>query len=215
MRIICTLLLMGSLQLMRANTIIGAPLISREITDTFSGYLFAYNADLHENSTLVNWSFFAGSANGGDVVGHKITPVIMDQTDPNDWVVTAIGETRTVLVAGINSFSFGLVTGVNFLGPKLTFGWYDGSSTSQNPGTISFDRATTPIGVRDFTVPQFSTLNMTYHTLNNFTGVNDGTDWAGGRIYSVQFELEEVPEPTTFALFAGGLAIVACLRRRR
>lgn len=215
MRIICTLLLMGSLQWMRANTIIGAPLISREITDTFSGYLFAYNADLHDNSTLTNWSFFAGSVNGPDVTGHKITPVIMDQTDPNDWVVTAIGETRTVLAPGINSFSFGLVSGVNMLGPKLTFGWYDGSATSKNSGTISFDRATTLIGVRDFTVPQFPTLNMTYQTLNNFTGPNDGTDWAGGRIYSVQFELEEIPEPTTFALFAGGLAIVACLRRRR
>ena len=93
---------------MRANTIIGAPLISREITDTFSGYLFAYNADLHDNSTLTNWSFFAGSANGPDVTGHKITPVIMDQTDPNDWVVTAIGETRQFWRPIILSASAGL-----------------------------------------------------------------------------------------------------------
>jgi len=214
-RIVCTLLLMGSLQVMRANTIIGAPLISREVTDTFSGYLFAYNADFIDNSTIASWSFYAGSLNGGNVIGHEITPVIMDQTDPNDWVITAVGTNRTVLATGINSFSFSVVSEVNFLGPKRAFGWYDGSATSQNQGTISFDRATTAIGVRDFTLPQFPTLNMTYQTKNNFTGANDGTDWSGGRIYSIQFELEEAPEPSTFLLFAGGLAIVACLRPRR
>ncbi len=215
MRIVCTLLLMGSLQLMRANTIIGAPVISREITDNFSGYLFAYDAAFTDTTTITNWSFFAGSANGGNVVGHQITPVIMDQTDPNDWVITGIGTSRTVLAAGVNSFGFGLVSGINLLGPKLTFGWYDGSATSQNQGTISFDRATTTIGVRDFTVPQFPVLGMAYKTQNDFTGANDGTSWSGGRIYSFQFELEEAPEPSTFGLIAGGLAIVACLRRRR
>jgi len=201
--------------MMRGNTIIRAPLISREITDTFSGYLFAYNADFTDTTTIANWSFYAGSANGGDVVGHKITPVIMDQTDPDNWVITGVGTTRTVLAAGINSFSFGLMSGINLLGPKLTFGWYDGSATSPNQGTISFDRATTTIGVRDFTVAQFPLLGMGYQTQNNFTGANDGTSWSGGRIYSVAFELEEAPEPSTFGLIAGGLAIVACLRRRR
>jgi hypothetical protein len=214
-RIVCTLLLFGSIQLAKANGIIGAPLISREITDTFSGYLFAYDASFTDNTTIANWSFFAGSANGGNVVGHQITPVIMDRTDPNDWVITGVGTTETVLTAGVNSFSFGLISGANFLGPNLTFGWYDGSATSQNQGTISFDRATTTIGVRDFSVAQFPLLGMSYQTKNDFTGANDGTSWSGGRIYSFQFDLEEVPEPSTFALIAGGLAIVACLRRRR
>jgi hypothetical protein len=139
----------------------------------------------------------------------------MDQTDPNDWVITGVGATRTVLAAGLNSFTFGLMSGVNFLGPKLTFGWYDGSATSQNQGTISFDRATTTIGVRDFTLAQFPLLGMSYQTKNDFSGANDGTSWSGGRIYSIAFDLEEVPEPSTFGLIAGGLAIVACLRRRQ
>jgi hypothetical protein len=209
---------------MRANTIIGAPTISREVTDTFSGYLFAYDSAYNENSTVANWSFYAGSATGGDVVGHEITPVIMDQSDPNNWVITGVGTTRTVLAAGFNSFGFGLVTGINFVGPHLTLGWYDGSATSQNQGTISFDRAQPTIGVRDFTVPQFPVLGMAYQTKNDFSGPNDGTSWSGGRIYSVQFDLEggpeadpfaENPEPATFGLIAGGLALVACLRRRR
>src|SRR5262249_33760405 len=120
-----------------------------------------------------------------------------------------------IMAAGFNAFSFGLVTGVNFVGPHLTFGWYDGSATSQNQGSISFDRATTTLGVRDFTVPQFPVLGMGYQTKNDFSGANDGTSWSGGRIYSVAFDLEEAPEPATFGLIAGGLAIVACLRRRR
>src|SRR4030095_1492298 len=103
-RIVCTLLLIGSLQLMRANTIIGAPTISREITDTFSGYLFAYNADFTENSTIANWSFHAGSVNGGNVVGHQITPVIMDQTDPSDWVITAGGENTKIFAGRLQFF---------------------------------------------------------------------------------------------------------------
>ena len=47
----------------------------------FPGYLFAYDADFTDNSTIASWSFFAGSANGGDVVGHQITPVIIDRTN--------------------------------------------------------------------------------------------------------------------------------------
>ena len=82
---------------MRANTIIGAPVISREVTDTFSGYLFAYDSAYDSSSTVSNWSFYAGSANGGSVVGHELTPVIMDQSDPDNWVITGVGTSRTVL----------------------------------------------------------------------------------------------------------------------
>jgi len=216
-KIVCALvLLLGSLHVAKANAIIGAPLVSREITDVFSGYLFAYDAEVTNNFSLQSWSFYAGSgAASSSVTGHELTPVIMDRTDPEDWVITGIGTTRTIFAAGLYSFSFDAVVGSNLIGPNLTFGWYDGSATSQNQGTISFDRATTTIGVRDFTAAQFPLLGMSYHTKNDFTGYNDGTDWAGGRIYSIQFDLEEAPEPSTFGLIAGGLAIVACMRRRR
>ncbi len=84
-------------------------------------------------------------------------------------------------------FSFSLVAGSNMVGPNMTFGWYDGSATAINPGTISYDRTTTAIGFRDFISPQFPLLGKAYATSSDFTGANDGTSWTGGRIYSVQF----------------------------
>ena len=42
-----------------------------------------------------------------------------------------------------------------------------------NQGTISFDRATTAVGVRDFTQPIFPTVGEAYTTLHDFTGAND------------------------------------------
>ena len=157
MKVIYTLLLMGSLQGTVAG-VIGDPTVLREITDTFSGYLFAYDGNFGTDGIVTDWSFFAGSNGPTDVAGHQITPVIMDQSGPDGWVITGIGTTRTVTAAGFYAFSFGLVTGSDLAGPTRTFGWYDGSSTSQNQGTISFDRADTAVGVRDFWYDGFPTL---------------------------------------------------------
>src|ERR1700676_3596402 len=99
-KVIYAFLLIGSLQGMAAG-VIGDPPVLREITDTFSGYLFAYDGNFATDGTVSNWSFYAGSANpDADVAGHELTPVIMDQTDPGGWVITGIGTTRTVLAAG-------------------------------------------------------------------------------------------------------------------
>jgi hypothetical protein len=87
----------------------------------------------------------------------------------------------------VYKFSFSLVSGSNMVGPNMTFGWYDGSATAANQGTISFDRATAAVGFRDFVSSQFPVLGKAYATSSDFTGANDGTSWTGGRIYSVQF----------------------------
>jgi hypothetical protein len=216
-KVIYAFLLMGSLQGMSAG-VIGDPPLLREITDTFSGYLFAYDGNFAIDGTVSNWSFYAGSVYPNlDVAGHQLTPVIMDQTDPGGWTITGIGTTRTVLAAGFYTFSFDLVAGSDITSPNRTFGWYDGSATSQNQGTISFDRATTSIGVRDFLFDGFPVVNQSYVTKNDFTGANDPLGWAGGRVYSVEFAPPDPlasPEPSTLVMLAGGFAILSWLRRR-
>jgi len=197
--------------------VIGDPAIERAVTDTFAGYLFAYDGNFGFEGTVTDWSFFAGSFGPTGVAGHQITPVIMDQSNPDGWVITGIGTTRAVDGTGFYAFSFGLVTGSDSAGPNRTFGWYDGSATSQNQGTISFDRADTAIGVRDFWYDGFPTLDKSYITKNDFTGANDPTGWAGGRIYSVQFDPPDPvpnPEPSTLGMLAGGFTLLAGLGNR-
>ena len=216
MRVIYAFLLLGSLQGVVAG-VIGDPPIQREVTDTFAGYLFAYDGNFGKEGIVTEWSFFAGSNGPIDVAGHEITPVIMDQSGPDGWVITGIGTTRTVTSAGFYAFGFGLVTGSDLAGPTRTFGWYDGSATSQNQGTISFDRADAAIGVRDFWYDSFPALDHPYITKNDFAGANDPNGWAGGRIYSVQFDPPDplpTPEPSTLAMLAGGFSLLVGLGSR-
>jgi hypothetical protein len=198
----------------------GDPLIPREATDTTPGHLYAYNGTFGAAGNVLTWSFDAGSTNPNlqNIAGHQITPVILNPTTPGGWTITGIGASRTVSSAGVYTFSFGLVSGSNTVGPNFTFGWYDGSAATSNQGTISFDRATTALGFRDFTNAAFPVVGNAYVTRVNFTGANDGTSWSGGRIYSVQFATTatgaatyEVTETafTPASLSAGELARLA------
>jgi hypothetical protein len=211
-KIIWTFLLVGSFQAIMAGNI-GNPTINREMNDTFSGYLFAYDGTFGAYGIVDSWTIYAGSNYPQvQVAGHQITPVLID---PNGWVITGIGATQTVSGPGLYTFNFDLVSGSAAVGPKLTFGWYDGSASSTNQGTISFDRAATAVGVRDFTQPIFPTVGASYTTQSDFTGANDPTGWTGGRVYSVQFDPpENLPEPASLTMFLGGFALIACLRRR-
>jgi PEP-CTERM motif-containing protein len=212
-KFIYAFLLCGSFQVMLAGNI-GDPTINREMTDTFSGYLYAYDGTFGANGVVDTWSIYAGSNDLQNlpVTGHQITPVLID---PNGWVITGIGATQTVSGPGLYNFDFDLVSGTAAVSPNLTFGWYDGSATSANQGTISFDRSATAVGVRDFTQPVFPTVGTSYTTFSDFTGANVPNDWTGGRVYSVQFDPpEDIPEPASYATFLGGFALLACLRRR-
>lgn len=212
MRLACAFLLLGSLQGVTAG-VIGDPLISREITDSASGYLYAYDGTFGTAGSVLSWSIYAGSnSSTSQVAGHQITPVILD---PNGWAIVGIGATQTIPAAGVYTFDFDLVSGTDTIGPDLTFGWYDGSSTDPNAGSISFDRATTAVGFRDFQNPAFPVAGTTYVTQYDFTGANDGTNWTAGRIYSVQFDTgTEASEPPSVAMFAGVFLIVAWKRFR-
>jgi hypothetical protein len=207
MRIACAFLLFGSLQAVTAG-VIGDPLISRKITDSYSGYLYAYDGTFGTDGSVLSWSIYAGSNNSASqVAGHQITPVILD---PNGWSIVGIGATQTIPDTGEYTFDFDLAAGTDTIGPNLTFGWYDGSSTNSNGGSISFDPATTAVGFRDFQNPAFPVLGAAYVTQYDFTGENDGNSWTAGRIYSVQFDTgTETPEPPSLAMLTGALLIAA------
>ena len=215
-KIILSFLLIGSLQTIVAGNI-GDPTIDRETTDTFSGYLYAYDGTFGAYGIVNSWSIYAGSQNLDNldlnVTGHQITPVLID---PNGWIITGIGETETIVSPGAYNFTFDLIGGTAAVNPTMTFGWFDGSSTSSNPGTISFDRASTSTGVRIFSQAVFPTVGNAYTTLEDFTGADTPNGWAGGRVYSVQFDPpDDIPEPASVAMFLGGFALIAALRRRR
>ena len=214
-KIILGFLLIGSLQTLVAGNI-GDPPILREITDTFSGYMYAYDGTFGSYGDVKTWSIYAGSENliGLDlnVTGHKITPVLLD---PNGWVIIGIGATQTVSGPGLYNFAFDVAAGSAAVTPGMTFGWFDGSATSTNPGTISFDRAATSTGYSVFKEALFPTVGTGYTTMEDFTGANQPNGWQGGRIYSVEFDpVAELPEPASLAMFLGGFALLAALRRR-
>jgi hypothetical protein len=214
-KIILGFLLIGSLQNLVAGNI-GDPPILREITDTFSGYMYAYDGTFGSYGNVESWSIYAGSENliGLDlnVTGHKITPVLLD---PNGWVIIGIGATQTVTGPGLYNFAFDVAAGSAAVSPGMTFGWFDGSATSTNQGTISFDRAAVSTGYSVFKEALFPTVGTGYTTMEDFTGANQPNGWTGGRIYSVQFDpVAELPEPASMAMFLGGFALLAALRRR-
>ena len=190
MRFVYVFLLIGSLQRISAETV-GGPVIPRTSTDTAVGDIYAYDGSFSTAGTVLSWSFYAGSFDPlQNIAGQQITPLILDQSTPGGWTITGIGTTQTVSGSGLYSFNFDLVSGSNLVGPNLTFGWYDGSSTASNQGTVSFDRTTTTIGVRDFVTLAFPVLGTAYTNQSDFTGANDGTSWTGGRVYSIQFDLD-------------------------
>jgi hypothetical protein len=214
-RIIHAFLLIGSMQAIIAGTV-GDPVINREATDLATGYMFAYDGSFGTLGHVLTWSFDAGSSNPWNVAGHQITPMLLDPTTPEGWTVMGIGATQIVSGPGVYTFSFSLVSGSNMVSPNMTFGWYDGSATAANTGSISFDRTATAIGFRDFMSPQFPVLGKAYATSSDFTGANDPTGWTGGRVYSVQFDPpSDVPEPSSWAMILGGALTIIAFNRRR
>jgi hypothetical protein len=212
-------LLIGSMQGINAG-IVGDPVIQREATDNAAGLLYAYDGTFGTAGNVLNWSFYAGATlTTRDISGQQITPVLLDQSTPGGWTVTGIGTTQTISGPGLYTFNFDLVSGSTAVGPTVTFGWYDGSATASNQGTVSFDRATTATGFSDFLSLGLPVLGTAYAVDSDFTGANDGTSWTGGRIYSIQFDSlnsdppSNAPEPSTLAMMFAGAGALICKSR--
>jgi hypothetical protein len=184
---------------------IGNPVVSAAEVDMCSGCMFVlapFSAS-DSGSTLTSWEFYAfNAADSPSVIGNQITPLLFSQTGP-DFTIVGVGATQTITATGDQSYAFGLVSGSDVIGSSSYFGWFDGSLSATNTGTIAFaSDGGTPSFVRDgtpvvgFTDP-FAPLSRTYS------------------VQATDSFVEPVPEPGTLGLLFGGGALVLLGRVRR
>jgi PEP-CTERM motif len=195
---------------------IGSPPVSAPNIDSAVGTSFAFLGSFASaGETVVSWSFFSGSP------GNLITPLILAQTSPNVWQVTGIGTTQ-VAGSGLQSFSFGLVSGSDITGLNSTFGWFDGGNGSTNNGSIEYSCTSAYAGPCAGPAP-VPGANSEWFNLGlaapPVVGNSSGPDPTYGfltRTYSVQFTATTaVPEPSALLLLGSGLTAVIGATRRK
>jgi ELWxxDGT repeat protein len=119
---------------------VGNSLYSRSTLDTASGGLFLGEAFTLEGR-LTGWSLYSGSFTGTRLV----TPVIFKDAGGGRFKITGIGLTRTITANDVLSFTFGLQSGRDTVGPDYFLGWKDGSVALDNSGVISYDTGGDPV----------------------------------------------------------------------
>ncbi len=194
----------------RAQVTIGNPIISAGILDgastayVLSGQPFGSGAT---GLSLTSWSFYAGTGSGG----RSITPLLLEFSSGNTYVVRGIGQTVTPSSAGAQTnLAFNVITGsAAITNANFYFGWKDGSTTSANQGVISWSASGTE-----------QVQSLTGNSSTNITSAGLSLDFGNtsldSRTYSVSATASAIPEPsTTVALAAVAALGFACYRRRR
>jgi hypothetical protein len=160
-------------------------------------------------------------------------------TDPSTSTVNNYGDFVEVLVSGtgfslgpdINDAFYGVPAGVPYDSQfyQLNIGW-DGFGLAPFSGElhnidnfITFIEGVGPAGPP--ATPAYDGVNHTYHFVVSVPaiaghlvfGVSDGNFGDNGGQYNIQvFQVQPIPEPSTFALLGlGTLSLVAFRRRRR
>ena len=180
---------------------IGNPIVSAPVVDLCVGCWFVaapFSAG-DSGSTMLNWELFAFNLDGPSVIGNNITPLLFS-FDGSDFTLAGIGATQTITATGDQSYAFGLVSGSDTIGSSSYFGWYDGSLSAPNAGTIAF--------AWDGGTPLVSFLGTpVVGATGSFTLLS--------RTYSVQATDTMGPEPGTLGLLFGGTALLLLGRVRR
>lgn len=197
----------------RAATI-GDSVVQRPQFDSGNGQVFIYLGHFPSpGEQVASWSFYSDSSAstfccGNPPSGQRITPLLFDQTSPGVFDVVGIGTTRTNLLTGVQSFSFGLAGGTDIVTASTVFGWKDGA----------------PVGDYLYGVVDMSSDpgRLTYAVLdNNFpVDITLGQSYSGSslpdRAYSIQFTTAPEPAevlPTALAIF--GIAVFISTRPKR
>ncbi len=192
----------------RAQVTVGNPIISAGTLDgastafVLSGQPFGSGAT---GLSLTSWSFYAGTG------GRSLTPLLLEFSSGNTFVVRGIGQTVTPGSAGAQTnLAFNVITGSSAItNGNFYFGWKDGSTTSANQGVISWS-GSGPEQVQSLTGN--SSTNITSAGLS----LDFGNTSLDSRTYSVSATASAIPEPsTTVALAAVAALGFACYRRRR
>jgi len=202
--------------------VLGSALIQRSYpgTDYCTGCLFAYAAvpGADVGQTLSSWAFYAAAnpsdpTNGNPTgAGNMITPLLFQSAGGDNLTVVGIGTTHARSgTPGVESYSFGLISGTATLAAGDYIGWRDGGTGAGqgNNGTISLDLGGGP-GL------YYSPSSLSYGGAvalgNTFAFTNNSTT---ARSYSVEFTT--TPEPGFYGILALGLSglVLAVTNRRR
>lgn len=191
----------------RAQVTVGNPIISAGTLDgattafVMSGQPFGSGAT---GLNLTSWSFYAG------IGGRSVTPLLLEFSSGNTYVVRGIGQTVTPSSAGAQSnLAFNVITGsAAITNGNFYFGWKDGSTTSPNEGVIAWS-GTGPEQVQSLT--DNSAMNITSAGLS----LDFGNTSLDSRTYSVSATASAIPEPSTNAALAAVAVLGFALYRRQ
>lgn len=191
----------------------GQPVVNRQFTDSFHGSAI-HNSPIEDGSGDTNlpgrvtmWSLFNDNP---DAVGRLATPLLLEKVG-GDYVVRGIGATIEVDASGAQMFNFALVQGTD------TFDWSTGtfhmgirygSVDVSNPGVVDFDdggASWTFIGDGNPVGP--IALGAPITGPQSFPNL--------GRLYSMQFWVRPVPEPSAVGLASACAVAWGAWRWRR
>jgi hypothetical protein len=194
-----------------AQVTFGEALIARPILDSYQNFIAvsstAFTAPTF-GQALTSFSVFGAptSQGGNGNVGRQITPLLVSSPVGGTFNILAVGTTRTI-AAGINNWSFGLVSGSATVGANTFFAWL-------GSGAVFYDLNSGPavFYTNNGAVPSVPSSGATFTVEANQP-----------RAYSIQWTVGSsapppvgvIPEPSTYALLGTGLAGLALLRRRR
>ena len=133
---------------------VGESLVSRDYIDSVNT-AFVYKVGFGPSAvghSIDTWGFYAGGFAEPTVPnGHSVTPLLLENTGGNNYILRAIGRSRTIGSGGIGlglnaDLPFDTQEGdATILNGSYFFGWKDGAQIVANPltpkgGVISFNR---------------------------------------------------------------------------